>query len=382
MKSWDLLIKGGTVVDTSQGLHGVADVAISGDRIAAVGPALDQTQAANIIDAANKLVTAGFIDLHTHNFISSPKLPSLDADATSLANGCTTVLDAGTATPTEFPHYWETDIADAKTRIYALIRMPTPYGPDPATVEEAAAVIKQYGDVLIGMKYHHSQHYVTLPLAREAADFGGGILMAEAYGAPIPQLLDYMNPGDIVTHTFHASFRYPLWDHRGEVWPAVWDAIDRGVYLDIGHGARGFAFRTMEHALEKGLKPSTISTDVHQGNVDGPTYDMPTTMSKMLALGLSLDEVIAMSTVVPAKALRQEGSLGTLKPGAQADVTISELAEGKFEYLDVLHERRVGRQRILPETTIHDGLVYDGPRYEPDDMTHATNAPPGFIEGT
>ena len=379
---WDLLIRHGTVVDPSQGLHGIADVAISGDKIAAVGVGLNEANADKVIDATGKHVTPGFIDLHTHNFVSSPKLPSLDADTTSLANGCTTVLDAGTATPSEFPHYWETDIADARTRIYALIRMPMPYGPDPATVEAAASVIKRYDDVLIGMKYHHSQHYVTLPLAREAADFAGGILMAEAYGAPIPQLLDYMNPGDIVTHTFHAPFRYPLWDHRGEVWPAVWDAVERGVYLDIGHGARGFAFRTMEYALEKGLKPSTISTDVHKMNVDGPTYDMPTTMSKMLALGLSLDEVIEMSTSAPAQALRQEGVIGTLKPGSRADVTISELAKGRFEYLDVLHEKRVGTQRIVPQTVIYGGVIYDGPRYEPGDMTHATDAPPGFIEGT
>ena len=185
---WDVLIRHGTVVDPSQGLHGIADVAISGDKIAAVGVGLDETNALKVIDATGRHVTPGFIDLHTHNFVSSPKLPSLDVDTTSLANGCTTVLDAGTATPSEFPHYWETDIADAKTRIYALIRMPMPYGPDPATVEEAASVIKQYDDVLIGMKYHHSQHYVTLPLAREAADFAGGILMAEAYGAPIPSV--------------------------------------------------------------------------------------------------------------------------------------------------------------------------------------------------
>lgn len=379
---WDLLVKGGTVVDPGQGLHGAADVAIAGDRIAAVGVGLDESQAARVIDTAGKYVTPGFIDLHTHNFVSNPNLPSLDADSTSLANGCTTVLDAGTATPSEFPHFWETDLADAKTRIYAIIRMPMPYGPDPATVEEAASVIKQYSDVLIGMKYHHSQHYVTLPLAREAADFAGGVLMAEAYGAPIPQLLDYMNPGDIVTHTFHASFRYPLWDHRGEVWPAVWDAVERGVYLDIGHGARGFAFRTMERALDKGLKPSTISTDVHRMNVDGPTYDMPTTMSKMLALGLSLDEVIEMSTTTPAKALRQEGVIGTLKPGAMADVTISELARGEFEFLDVLHEKRVAPARILPEVVIHGGTIYDGPRYQPAQMTHTADAPHGFIEGT
>jgi dihydroorotase len=379
--AWDILVKGGTVIDPSRGLHGVADVAISGDKIDAVGPNLGG-EAPQVIDATGRIVTAGFIDLHTHNYTSNPNLPSLDADTTSLANGATTVLDAGTATPSEFPHYWETDLADAQTRIYALIRMPMPYGPDLATVEEAAGVIKQYSDVLIGMKFHHSQHYVTLPLAREAADFGGGILMAEAYGAPIPQLLDYMNPGDILTHTFHASFRYPLWDHRGEVWPAIWDAVERGVYLDIGHGARGFSFRTMEYALEKGLRPSTISTDLHVRNIDGPTFDMPTTMSKMLALGVSLDDVIEMSTSIPAKALRQEGFIGTLKPGAQADVVVSDIAEGAFTYLDVLHEKRVGKQRIVPETVIFGGKRYTGSRYEPTDMTHESDAPPGFIEGT
>ena len=378
---WDILIKGGDVIDPSQGLHGRANVGILGEKISAVGPSVDG-DAQVVIDARDKIVTAGFVDLHTHNYTSNSKLHSLDADSTSLANGATTVLDAGTATPSEFPHYWETDLSEAKTRIYALIRMPMPYGPDPATVEQAAAVIKQYEDVLIGMKYHHSQHYVTLPLAREASDFGGGILMAEAYGAPIPQLLDYMNPGDIVTHTFHASFRYPLWDHRGEVWPAVWDAVDRGVYLDIGHGARGFSWRTMEHALIKGLRPSTISTDLHAGNVDGPTYDMPTTMSKMLALGLSLDEVVEMSTSIPAKALRQQDFIGTLKPGAQADVVVSELLEGEYKYLDVLHETRIGKQRIFPHTVIFGGQMYDGPRYEPTDMSHQHDAPPGFIEGT
>ena len=366
---WDLLVKGGTVVDPSQKLHTVTDVAISGDKIAEVEPELDETDAKTVIDATGKIVTPGFIDLHTHNYISGSSLPCLPADTTSLANGVTTILDAGTATPSEFPHYWETDIAEAKTRMYALVRIPMPWGPDPTTIEETAQTIGRYSDTLIGVKYHHSQHYPTLPLAREATDFAGGILMAEAYGTPIPHLLQYLNPGDILTHTFHASFRFPLWDHRGNVWPQVWEAVERGVYLDIGHGARGFIFRTMEHALEEGLKPTTISTDVHQGNVDGPVYDMPTTMSKMLALGISLDDVIEMSTVTPAKALRQEGILGTLKPGAQADVTVSELATGEFVYLDVLHEKRVGERRILPETVIYRGGIYEGERYAPKTLT-------------
>ena len=134
--------------------------------------------------------------------------------------------------------------------------------------------------------------------------------------------------------------------------------------------------------MEQGVRPTTISTDLHTGNVDGPVYDMPTTMSKFLALGLSLDDVIELSTAVPARVLRREGELGTLRPGAVADVVVSELAEGEHVFLDVLHEKRVGRQRIVPEVVIYGGTVYDGPRYEPKEMTHRADAPPGFIEET
>jgi dihydroorotase len=229
------------------------------------------------------------------------------------------------------------------------------------------------------VKFHHSQHFTSLPLAREAADFGGGILMCEAYGAPIPQLLDWMNPGDILTHTFHAAFRFPIFDHRGKVWQALWDAKERSVYLDIGHGARGFAFRTLEQALEQGLKPDTVSTDVHVGNIDGPVYDMPTTMSKMLALGIPLSEVIEMSTRVPARVLSQEKELGSLSPGTVADVVISRVDNGSFEYLDVLHEVRRANERILPETVVFSGEIYDGGRFEPGEMSHQHDAPPDFI---
>ena len=190
------------------------------------------------------------------------------------------------------------------------MRMPDPYGSDPSSVGEVKDLITSY-DTLLGVKFHHSQHFASLPLAREAADFGGGILMCEAYGAPIPQLLDWMNPGDILTHTFHAAFRFPIFDHRGDLWQKIWDAKERGIYLDIGHGARGFAFRTVEQAISQGFKPDTISTDVHVGNIDGPVYDMPTTMSKMLAVGIPLTEVIQMSTQTPARALSRRADLSS-----------------------------------------------------------------------
>ena len=376
---WDLLIKGGTVVDPSQGLHDVRDVGISGRAIDALDSGLPEDQAGRVIDATGKIVTPGFIDLHVHNYASRAEGPSIDSDSTSLARGVTTALDAGTASPSQYPHYWETDIQETNVRLYSLVRMPDPFGPDPSTVGEVKELIGAY-DTLIGVKFHHSQHFTALPLAREAADFGGGILMAEAYGAPLPQLVDWLTPGDIITHTFHAAFRFPLFDHRGKVWQKIWDAQESGIVLDVGHGARGFAFRTVEQAMEQGLKPDTISTDLHTGNVDGPVYDMPTTMSKFLALGVPLDEVIGMSTSKPASVLGRGGDLGTLRPGAVADVVVSELGEGRFEYLDVLHERRVGRQRILPETVVYSGQVYEGDSFEPGEMTHKHDAPPGFIK--
>ena len=379
--AWDLLIKGGLVVDPGQRLHAVTDVAISGKTIDRVEADLDASQATAVIDASGKIVTPGFIDSHTHNFVSGGSVESsLPADQTSLANGVTTVLDAGSATADQFPRFWQTDILTSETRIFALVRIPYPNGPGMALIERTAETVIQYSNVLIGVKFHHSQNYSTLPMAREAADFSGGILMAEAYGAPIPHLLEYLNPGDILTHTFHASFRYPLFNHNGEVFPAVKEAVDRGVLLDLGHGARGFAFQTLEHVLDLGLRPSIISTDLHSGNVDGPVYDMPTTMSKMLAVGFSLDEVVEMSTTRPAQALGRGDELGTLRSGYVADVVISRLDKGEFIYLDVLHEKRVGEHRIIPEIVIHRGSIYEGKRYEPKTMTHKATAPPGFIQ--
>lgn len=376
--AWDLLIKNGRVIDPLNGTDDVRDVAIEGSKIAAVDSNLPADQASQVIDASGKIVTPGWVDLHVHNYTSRGNRPSVDSDTTNLAFGVTTALDAGTATPSEYPHYWESDIQNTKVRLYSLVRMPDPYGPDPSTVAEVKDLITSY-DTLLGVKFHHSQHFASLPLAREAADFGGGVLMCEAYGAPIPQLLDWMNPGDILTHTFHAAFRFPIFDHRGDLWQKIWDAKERGVYLDIGHGARGFAFRTLEQALEQGLKPDTISTDVHVGNIDGPVYDMPTTMSKMLALGVSLYDVIEMSTRIPGRALDQERELGSLSVGTVADVVVASVEQGSFTYLDVLHESRTASEKIVPETVIYSGNIYDGDKYEPVEMTHQHDAPPGFI---
>ena len=375
---WDLLIAGGLVVDPGQTRHEVADVAIANGYIAAVGPGLERGQARRVIDAGGCVVTPGFIDLHAHVAREHP--PGLDADPHCVAKGVTTMLDAGSVTPEEFPDFLERDIRGYSTRTYALVRMPDPAGPKATSVKAAADTLLRHADLLVGVKYHHSQHYPSLMLAREAADFAGTLLMAEAYGPPIPHLLEYLKPGDVLTHAFHPSFRTPLFDIRGRVLPAVWEAVDRGVYLDVGHGSRGFGWRTMERALAQGLRPHTISTDLHAGNEDGPVYDLPTTLSKFLALGLPLDAVIEMATAAPARVLGRSGEIGTLAVGARADVVVCELLDGEFVYLDVLHEERRGRQRLLPRTVVVGGELYGGAAYEPKAMTHEVEAPTRYLQ--
>lgn len=377
---WDVLVAGGLVVDPGQGRHEVADVAVASGRVAAVGPGLETAQARRLIDARGCIVTPGFIDLHVH--VARDHRPGLQAgaDPHCLAKGVTTALDAGSFTPEEFPDFLERDVRAYRTRIYALVRMPDPAGPKATSVKTAAETVVRHSDVLVGVKYHHSQHFPSLVLAREAADFAGTFLMAEAYGPPLPHLLDYLKPGDVLTHAFHPSFRTPLFDARGNVFAAVREAVERGVFLDVGHGSRGFGWRTMERSLDQGLRPHTISTDLHAGNEDGPVYDLPTTLSKFLALGLPLDAVVEMATATPARVLGRYGEIGTLALGARADIVVSELREGAFVYLDVLHEERRGRQRVLPRDVVIGGDVYSGPAYEPKTLTHQVEAPSRYLQ--
>ncbi len=376
-KKWDILIQGGTVVDPAQQLHAVRDVALAGGKVARVAERLDASCAKQVVDAAGKIVTPGLIDIHVHTFAGRL---GLRADETSLAKGATAVLDAGSATPEEFPLFRTYCIDRDETCTFALIRMPDPHGPRASTIDAMVKQVDANRDVVVGVKYHHSQGYQSLLLAREAADFAGTMMMLETYGPPLKHLLDYMKPGDVATHFFHGQFRCSLFDEKGVVLPELRAALERGVLLDVGHGSRGFSFRAMEQALDQGIKPFTISTDLHSGNVDGPVYDMPTTVSKFMALGFSLDEAILRSTHNPALALGQQNQMGTLKEGAAADVVVWELQEGEFDFVDVLHEVRKGCQRLIPEMIIRAGEIYQGKAYQPKQMTHQAQYPPGFLD--
>lgn len=171
------------------------------------------------------------------------------------------------------------------------------------------------------------------------------------------QTLGYLNRGDIVTHIYH-PWRGGILDADEKVTSEYYKAVKRGVIFDVGHGAGSFAWRTAEKALEQGIRPDTISTDLYSLTINGPVYDLPTTLAKFLLLGVSLDEVIRLSTARPAEAIGKLGEIGTLKPGAAGDVTVFRLEEGRFPLVDVLKEERMGSQRLIPITVVKGGEVY------------------------
>jgi dihydroorotase len=377
---WDLLIKGGRLLDPGQDIDATQDVAISGERIAAIGTDLDRARASKVLDASGKLVTPGLIDIHTHVFRSSGVSSSLDPDPTSLAYGVTTVLDAGSATPLEYPKLRQ-QLAGFRTRVFSLLRMPAPHGPEGREgVTAMRPAVREWAGEVIGIKFHHSQGYQSLLDAREASDFLGCLFMAEPYGPAMSHLLEYLKPYDILTHAFHTWFRSSLFGYDGELLPAVRAAMEREVRFDVGHGDAGFSFRTMERCMEKGLQPFTLSTDLHANCVDGPAFDMPYVIGKFMAIGMSLEDAILRSTYNPALAIGQEHWLGTLRPGHAADISIWHIEEGEFTFWDVIREERKGNRRLDMDQVMIGGETYTGPQREHLPPTHQAVHPPGFKE--
>jgi len=356
MVEYDLLIKGGLLIDSSQGIHSEMDIGICKGRVSVLGKDLDPTRSRKVLDANSQIVTPGLIDMHTHVFylLGHWRSQTLEADSTSLAKGVTTVLDVGSICPEDVEAFRHYIVNKSKTRVYALLYM-KPNGKP----REYAQIIKDNSDFVLGCKYHHETLGTMdmLLLAREAADWGRCILMCEPYGPKLRTILDYLYRGDVLTHSFHPSPRRGLLDEDGRVLPEVWEAVRRGVYLDQGHGSAGFGFDVAGKCLNQGLSPYTISTDLHRSCVNGPVYDMPTTMSKWMAIGMPLDEVVKRATLHPAIVLKKEEEIGTLRVGACGDVSCFKLLEGEFTFEDVVGERRTGRYKLETTHVIRAGEV-------------------------
>jgi dihydroorotase len=380
--TYDLILKGGRVIDPSQGLDGPYEVAFSDGRCAAVARSLKPGPHTEVRDVGGRIITPGLIDLHTHVYWGGTSL-GIDAEEFCRTSGVTTAVDTGSAGPGNFLGFRKHVIERSEVRILAYlhvsfagiyafsnsvmvgeseeIRMLAP--------KDCAEVADQHRDVLVGIKVRVGRHasgtqgWAALKMALEVADEVGMPLMAHIDHPP-PTYEDVVNalrPGDILTHAFRPFPNCPC-SSQGKVKPEVLAARQRGVIFDIGHGKGSFAFKTARAMLANGFYPDTISSDVHTLCINGPAFDQVTTMSKFLCLGMPLGDVIKASTVNAAAALRRP-ELGSLKPGSVGDATVLAIREGEFDYVDVVGEHMKGSKRILSE-----GVVVGGRWWHPKDV--------------
>ena len=368
-----MLIRGGTVIDPRQGLHALRDVRLEGSRVAEVGDGLPARPGEEVVDARDRLVVPGLVDLHVHVFWGGSHY-GIDPDPHCLATGTTTVVDAGSAGALTFPAFRRYVIEVSRTRILPFLNIGATgmLSPDVGElawlpfVDKAAALrtIEAHRDLVQGIKVRLSRELVgdnarvALRTALEASEAARLPIMVHVGDTPIPltEILDELRPGDVLTHCYHGREDGVL-GADGRVLAEARRAAARGVHFDVGHGRGSFAFEVARRALAQGFRPGTISSDLHVYNVDGPVFDLATTMSKFLHLGLPLDEVVAMTTAAPAEVVRGAAGLGTLAPGAAADVTLLELREGRFGLEDAQGERVTARQRLVPAGVIRDGVA-------------------------
>ena len=375
---YDLVVKGGRVIDPSQQISSELDIAVSGRKIARVAAGIQETEARHVLNARGKIVTPGLIDIHVHVYDGVAPL-GIPADPNCIAKGVTTVVDAGSAGAHTFPGLRKYVINVVDTRVYALLNISVvgqstlsddnPHGElldlRYANPKLAIRTIEQNRDVILGVKVRLSRNIagehdlIALRLAKEAADAVKLPLMVHIgnTSSPVNQILQVMTKGDVITHTFHGNPGGIL-DTGGRVLTEVRAAVDRGVRLDVGHGRGSFAFDVAEKAIKQDLLPGTISSDVHQFNVNGPVFDLATTLSKFLLMGMTLDQVVERAATNPARTFGFPEGLGTLREGAEADVAVFSLTEGKFEFVDAMSQKRTGTLKLVPVATVKAGKIY------------------------
>ena len=373
MTAYDLLITGGTVIDPASGLHDRRDVGIVDGRIVAVAAGLSTSDARDVVDATDRFVVPGLVDLHVHVYPGVADL-SVEADPTCLGRGVTTVVDAGSSGANTFPGFRRHVVEASRGRVLAYLNISATGQIDPflgelhdlrfADPERAAAVARAHPDVVVGFKVRISEMLAGpnglagLDRALEAGRATGLPVMVHIGGTSfdIEEALDRLRPDDVVTHAYTGWNPGGILTDAGRVVAAAREARTRGVRFDVGHGAGSFTWRTAEAALADGFRPDTISSDLHRFNIATPVHDLATTLSKFLLLGLSIDDVVAMATTAPAGALGPAGAgLASLAVGAAADVTILGLEEGRFELVDSAGTSRSARQRLVPVATVRAG---------------------------
>jgi dihydroorotase len=378
-QAYDLLLKGGHVIDPRNGRDGPMDVAVSGRVIARVAQDIPASEARRVLDVTGMFVTPGVIDIHAHHYHGtvphrylSDSFTALAPDGFTFRSGVTTAVDVGGAGWRNFQHFKDQVIDRSRTRILAFINIvgdgmsglpeQNVADMDPRMTALAALAHPE----IVGVKIAHfdgPEWRTTIERTVEAGrlaeipvmvDFGGGRPSIEEL------FLKLLRPGDIFTHVYHPGpHKEPVVGTDGRVKPFVFEAAARGILFDVGHGGGSFVFSQAIPAVEQGLPPHTISTDIHTGSMNAAMKDMANVMSKFLNLGLTLQEVILRSTWNPAVAIRRE-DLGHLSEGAEADIAVFALRSGDFGFVDVSGSRLDGSRKLEAELTVRAGqIVWD-----------------------
>ena len=388
---FDLVIKGGDVLDPSQSLRGGRDIGIRWGVVQAVEESIPAERALKTIDASGKLVMPGLVDLHCHVYPYGSAI-GIPADELVQFQGTTTVVSAGDAGVNNLAALRRYIVAQTRARMYAFVHIANNglsafpvaelYNIDNAQVEACAMALAENQDFLIGVKVRMSENVIFKhglePLKR-------GIAACEMCGWPakmmvhiggvetkelMSDILNLLRPGDVLTHCYsgfpNMSGVFTNIVQDGKLLPAALAAKQRGVIFDVGHGGGSFDFTVAEVAIPGGCTPDTISSDIHvfSGNSPGVPF-LPNVMSKFMAMGFPLEQVVAMATISPAKIINRAPKIGTLQTGAPGDVAIMELVEGPETFVDTRHNKREGKAHLKPVQTVINGVPFGRPYQAP-----------------
>lgn len=374
----DLVLQGGRVIDPANGTDQQLDVGLRDGVVQMIARDLSSTSRRRTLNISGKILCPGFIDMHVHVYAGGTSM-GIEPDAYAARSGVTTLVDTGSAGAANFKGFLEHVMERSNSRILAFLNVSfsgifafsstvmVGEGEDMRLVvpHETVEVARANADRIIGVKVRVGRYssgnsgIAPLEVAQQVAEELDLPLMAHIdYPPPsYDEVVSRLRPGDILTHAYRPFPNAPV-DSAGQIRASAFAARDRGVLFDVGHGGRSFSFRTARIMIEAGLCPDIISSDVHKLCLEGPAYDLPTTMSKLLAVGMELHEVVAAVTSRPAKALRRPG-LGELRPGETRDLTVFSLGPSKHPLVDCDGEVLEYSQSVVPDFSICNGNLYE-----------------------